>query len=296
MKYLNVHNYQKALISAVFAAVLYSICIPCSKLIGNYVQSAMLGAFLYLGAGIGFLIFMPVFKNNIDNSLTKRELPYILAMIFLDISAIILLMIGISKTNSANVSLLVNFELAATTLFAFILFKESIKKKLWIAIILIILAGIILSFDAEQSLTFNFGSILVILSCVCWGLENNYTKAISGKDTRQITVIKGCFSGLGGLVIAFAIGESFPVLKWIIISMLLGFVSYGISVCLYIYSQRWIGAGKTAAIYSIAPFFGVFLSICFLGERPHLQFYLSLVLMVIAVYLVIRDIFDRHNS
>ena len=291
MKFLNQNKI--AMMSALFSAILFALCIPFAKLLGNYISSAIMGGLLYLGAGIGLLITLIIKQGKTDLSLTKKELPYTTGMVLLDISAILFLMFGISKTTGANASLLGNFELVATSLVAFLIFKEKLSKKLLAAILLITLASIILTFEGSGSFVFNIGSILVLLSCVCWGLENNCTKMLSLKDTRQITIVKGCFSGLGGLVIAFLIGETLPEIKWIILSLLLGFVSYGVSVSLYIYAQRFLGASKTGAIFSSAPFFGGIFSLILLGEKPLPQFYIGFLIMIIALVLVIRD---THNA
>ncbi len=105
-------------------------------------------------------------------------------------------MIGLTSCNGANASLLNNFEIVITSLIAFLFFKEKISKKLLIAIILVSIASTILSFNAHESLTFNKGSIFVLLATCCWGLENNCTRMLSSKSSIQITTIKGIFSGL----------------------------------------------------------------------------------------------------
>ncbi len=289
MKKLIQHKNLYAFMSALASAMLFALCVPFAKLIENNIPSVMMGALLYLGAGFGLLV-TAIFKHfNSGLSLTKKEIPYSICMVILDIGAIIFLMFGISKTTGANASLLGNFELAATMMFAFLIFKESISKKLFFAIILITLASIILVFEGNGSFIFNIGSIFVLLSCICWGLENNFTRLLSIKDTRQITIIKGVFSGLGGLIIALIMGEVFPSIKWMLLTMLLGFFSYGISVCFYIYAQRYLGASKTGAIYSLAPYFGVVFSLIILNEKPLLRFYTALIIMIIATLLVIRD-------
>lgn len=291
MKLLNPNK--TACLSAFLSAILFAVCVPFAKLLGLHVSSAVMGGLLYLGAGLGLLITFVLKHSKPDLSLTKKEFPYIVAMVLLDISAILFLMFGISKTTGANASLLGNFELVATSIAALLIFKEAISKRLFFAIFLITLASIILTFEGSGSFVFNVGSVLVLLSCVCWGFENNCTRMLSRKDTRQITIIKGCFSGFGGLLIAFLIGETFPEIKWIFLTLILGFVSYGISVSLYIYAQRFLGAAKTGAIFSSAPFFGVLFSLMLLGEKPLPQFYIALVIMIIASVLVIRD---THNS
>lgn len=289
MSHLSLNKTKVAVLSALFSAILYALCVPCAKILGKHVESAIMGGLLYLGAGSGLLLTALFKKGKANLSLTKTEAPYAAAMVLLDITAIILLMFGVSRTSGANVALLGNFELVATSVAAFSFFKEFVSIRLFCAIILITLASIVLSFEGAGSFIFNAGSILVLLSCVCWGIENNCTRMMSSKDTRQITIIKGCFSGAGGLIIAFLLGESLPQIKWLILTLLLGFVSYGISVSLYIYAQRFLGAAKTGAYYSVAPFFGVLISMIFLGERPDMKFYISLLIMLAASILVVRD-------
>src|SRR5699024_7926415 len=151
-----------------------------------------------------------------EEPLTKKELPYTIGMVVLDIIAPILLMFGISRTNVANVSLLNNFEIVATSLIALVIFKEVISRKLWAAIGLVTVASAILSFEGSSAFVFNEGSLFVFGACICWGFENNCTKMISNKSSEEIVIIKGCFSGLGSFIVALILGESIPAFEWII--------------------------------------------------------------------------------
>ncbi len=282
-----------ATIYAILAAALYAINVPVSKKLLNYVEPTMMASFLYLGAGLGLLIYglfqTRISKGERKERLTKKELPYTVAMVVLDIAAPILLMLGITMTNSANVSLLNNFEIVATSIIALVIFKEIISKRLWFAIVLVTIASVVLSFEGVDSFTFNQGSLFVLGACLCWGFENNCTKMISNKSSVEIVVIKGTFSGLGSLVVALVVGESFPAVKWLICVLVLGFVAYGLSIHFYIMAQKELGAAKTSAYYAIAPFLGVAFSMLLLNERPGIQFYLALLIMIFSTYLMIKD-------
>jgi len=222
---------------AILAAALYAINVPLSKLLLQHMEATMLAAFLYLGAGLGLLCVSGVSKlfgrNAIREPLTKKELPYTVAMVVLDIAAPILLMMAISRTNSANVSLLNNFEIVATSLIALLVFRERISKLLWLAIALVVAASALLGFEGAEGFTFNVGSVLALGACVCWGMENNCTRMISSKSSVQIVIIKGCFSGLGSLVIALLLGEPLPGFVCAVCALLLGFVAYGLSIHFY---------------------------------------------------------------
>ena len=259
----------------------------------------MMAAFLYLGAGIGLLIYGAVErltkKGQKQAPLTKKELPYTIAMVLLDIIAPILLMLGIARTNSANVSLLNNFEIVATSLIALVIFKEVISSKLWLAIAMVTLASTILSFEGVGAFTFNEGSLFVLGACICWGFENNCTKMISNKSSTEIVVIKGCFSGMGSFLIALLLRENLPTLPWIFAILLLGFVAYGLSIKFYIMAQQHLGAAKTSAYYSIAPFLGVAFSMILLREKPTLQFFAVLFIMIISTVFMIQDSLNTKN-
>jgi drug/metabolite transporter (DMT)-like permease len=137
-------------------------------------------------------------------------------------------------------------------------FCEAIDKRLWCAIILITLSSILLTLDTAEGVSFSFGSLLVLGATNCWGVENNCTRQIADKDPLQIVMVKGVGSGLGTLVVALVIGEKLASVEWIVATMLLGFLSYGLSIYYYTYAQRIIGAARTSAYYAVAPFIGMF--------------------------------------
>ena len=289
-----------ATVYSILAAALYAINVPVSKLLLSRVDPTVMASFLYLGAGIGLLLYGLIEKvtggKTKREPLTRKELPYTVAMVVLDIAAPILLMLGITRTNSANVSLLNNFEIVATSIIALVVFKEIISKKLWAAIALVTIASAILSFEGTGSFTLNSGSLFVLGACLCWGLENNCTKMISNKSSVEIVVIKGIFSGLGSLAVALLVGERIPSVVWILCVMLLGFVAYGLSIHFYIMAQKDLGAAKTSAYYSIAPFLGVVFSVVLLGEKPKIQFYVALAVMVISTYLMVKDTVQLQHT
>jgi len=282
---------------AILAALLYAINIPFSKLLLTAVQPTMMAAFLYLGAGIGLFLYRKLTgAREKGEPLTKAELPYTIGMIVLDIAAPILLMLGLQRTDSANASLLNNFEIVATSLIAFFAFREVLSKRLALAIAMVTVASITLSFEGLGSFAFNTGSLFVLGAACCWGLENNCTRMLSAKSSVQITTIKGIFSGLGSLIVAVIAGEKLPGILWLFVVMLLGFVTYGLSINFYIKAQKDLGAAKTSAYYSIAPFLGVIFGMLLLGERPGVQFYLGLTIMIAATVLMVKDTITLQHT
>lgn len=288
-----------AVLFAIMAAILYGFSSPLSKLLLVKLSPYFMASLLYFGAGIG-MFFVNLFNNRLrkdtikESKLSKIDLPYTIGMILLDILAPILLMVGLTYSNASSVSLLNNFEIVATTFIAMIFFKETIGKRMGFAILFIVVAGIILSFEDINQFQLSVGSLFVIGASICWGLENNFTRKLSIKNPLQIVVVKGLGSGLGSLLITILLKQYATDWIYILYALLLGFVAYGMSLFLYIRSQREIGATRTATFYAAAPFVGVLLSLTIIGEAITIPFLIALAVMLFGTYLAVSE--NRHND
>lgn len=279
---------------AILAAAFYALNAPLSKWLLAEVPPTMMAALLYLGAGGGMALVRAgqraVGRVPREAPLARADLPYTVGMVVLDIAAPIFLMIGLTRTTAANVSLLNNFEIVATALIALGLFGERISRRLWAAIVFVTVSSILLSVEDSSSFSFSLGSVFVLLACTCWGLENNCTRSIADKDPLQIVVIKGFGSGAGSLVIALMLGERLPAPGYALGALALGFVAYGLSISFYIYAQRGLGAAKTSAYYALAPFLGAGLSLVLFRQRPQPYFWAALLLMAVGTWLASTDL------
>ena len=140
---------------AVLAAGLYAVNSPFSKLLLEYMPSTLMAGFLYLGAGLGMTALAfgrkAAGRPEAEARLTRKELPYTIAMIVLDIAAPISLLFGLTMTTAANASLLNNFEIVATALIALLVFKESISARLWLGILFVTASCALLSFEKQPA-------------------------------------------------------------------------------------------------------------------------------------------------
>lgn len=291
-------KFTPAALLALAAAALYALNIPFSKLLLTGVPPAMLAALLYLGAGAGMAITRALGRRarSSEPPLTRRELPYVLAMIALDIAAPILLMFGLRSTAAETASLLGSFEIVATAAVALAFFSEKVSRRLWGAIALITLASLLLSLDGTSKLVFSPGALLVLAACVCWGFENNCTRKLSSKSAAEIVTVKGLFSGAGSLLVALLLKEAFPPLKLIFAALALGFVAYGLSIFFYIRAQKELGAAKTSVYYAAAPFIGVLFSLLIFRELPGWRFLPALALMLAGTVLSATDAIHTQHT
>ena len=282
---------RKAVIFAVLAAALYALSTPFSKVIMNEIPPSFMAGFLYLGAGTGMLITNAFRKDEAASvkTISHSDIPYLIGMVVLDIIAPIMLMLALTSSPAANISLINNFEIVATSVIALIIFKEKISGKLWTGIILITVASIMLSFEGTESLVFTKYSVFALIACVAWGFENNCTRKLSSGDPIKIVVIKGLGSGIGAIIVAVCAGEQISLSVNILYALLLGFVAYGLSVFFYIKAQKELGAAKTSAYYAVSPFIGALLSLIIYRSLPNLLFLLSCMIMVIGTVIVTMD-------
>lgn len=282
-----------AVVYAILAAALYALNSPMSKLLLADVQPAMMASLLYLGAGAGMLLLTFVQKGthreSTEMKLTKKDLPYTLGMIVLDILAPIFLMLGLQQTTAENASLLNNFEIVATSMIALLIFREKLSRRFWLALGLITLSSLLLSVEDARSFSFSIGSLYVLLACCCWGMENNCTRMLSQSDPQQIVIVKGFGSGVGSMIVALIAGEALPDASKLLLVLLLGFVAYGLSIYFYVYAQRFLGAARTSAYYAVQPFIGVLLSLLIFREMPGMLFFAALALMIGGTWLVTKD-------
>ena len=287
---------------AILAAALYAINSPFSKLLLDYMPSTLMAGLLYIGAGLGMCVIALFRKlkktERTEQKITKADLPYTAAMIVLDIAAPIFLLLGLSYTSAANVSLLNNFEIVATALIALVIFKEKISPRLWFGILFITASCALLSIEDISSLKLSFGSLFIILACVCWGVENNCTRKLSAKDPLEIVLLKGIFSGFGSVIIGLCIGERITALWSVFAVLAVGCVAYGLSIFFYVYAQRLLGAARTSAYYAIAPFIGTLLSLAMFRDAPQYTYFIALALMIVGAWLCSSDepIFRKNKA
>lgn len=276
---------------ALIAAILFGASTPFAKILLGNVEPIPLAGLLYLGCGLTLLIFK-LFQNNKskETQLEKSDYLWLMgAIIAGGILAPIVLLFSLQNTSAATASLLLNFEAVATTLIAGVFFKEYIGKSVVIAIVFITLAGIFLSFDFSSAWGISLGALGIILACILWGLDNNFTRNISSKDPVSIVMVKGLAAGCFSIILAFLLQQSFPAWNIIVYALILGAFSYGLSLLLFITALKDLGASRTSALYGIAPFFGAILSFILVKSDLQITFYFSIPLMVAGAYLILKE-------
>ncbi len=288
------------ILQALLAALLFGASAPVSKILLGEIEPITLAAFLYLGSGIGLFLFQ-LFQRN--GNVTKSEAPIkkadmgwlVGAIVVGGIVAPIILLFGLRDTPGATASLLLNFEGIATTLIAALVFKEAVSRRAWWAIWAITLASVLLSVNIKAGWGVSWGAIAILAACIFWGMDNNLTRHISAKNPISIVMIKGLTAGSFSLILTIVLGNQLPEVGIILKSMLLGSLSYGLSITLFIRAMRDLGAARTSALFGTGPLAGVILSFLLLQETATLMFYFALPLMMVGAFILLYEEHDHHH-
>src|SRR5262245_41167954 len=284
----------RAHLEALFAGVLFGAGTPLSKLLLGVLDPLLLAGLLYLGAGIVAGLFLLVRPRDAGSpnrhSLARTErLALAGAVLCGGVAAPIVMMYGLAVTPAGTASLLLNFEAAATTLVAAVAFHEAIGRRVWLAIALITTAACFLAWRSEAAWGVSLGATGIVAACLLWGIDNNLTRMISGRDAMTIVCVKGWGAGIFSLALSLVLGAELPGIKSWAAAIVLGSVSYGLSIALFVRALRSLGAARTGALFGVAPFVGALVAWVFLAESPSAAALASFPLMAIGAFLLLTE-------
>ncbi len=280
---------------ALLSAVLFGASTPFAKMMVGDVGPWTMAGLLYLGAGLGLsavhlsrdALRLPV----IEAPLRRADVPWLAGVIVSGgLIGPLFLMFGLSRTDAASTSLLLNAEALATMGIAWIVFRENVDCRLLLGAFAILSGGALLSWEGGPTL--NSGALLILAACLAWGVDNNLTRKLSSADPVQIAMLKGLVAGAFNLTLALAQGASLPGVDVIAAAGVVGFLSYGVSLALFVLALRHLGAARTGAYFSLAPFIGAALSLTLLGEPLTLRLIVAGGLMAVGLWLHLTE---RHE-
>ncbi|ACB95808.1 DMT family transporter [Beijerinckia indica] len=283
---------------ALLSAVLFGASTPFAKLLLGSIDPWIMAGVLYLGAGLGLsavhfsrtLLQLPA----VEAPLRRSDLPWLTLVILTGgLLGPLLLMFGLAHTDAAAASLLLNLEGLATMGIAWVVFRENVDRRLLLGAFAILAGAVVLSWKGHAS--FQWSAFLIAGACLCWGIDNNLTRKLSSADPVQIAMIKGLVAGAINLLIATINGASLPSPTVFLFAGVIGFFGYGVSLTLFVFALRYLGAARTGAYFSLAPFVGAVLAIAMLGETLSIQLLISGCLMGFGLWLHLSERHDHEH-
>jgi drug/metabolite transporter (DMT)-like permease len=297
------HTRFNAAFTALLAAALFGATTPLAKTLLGSLSPFMVAGLFYLGSGVGLAVAILVRRIKLsageranESRIHFREVPWLLgAIVAGGVAGPALLMLGLSTTPAATSSLLLNLEGVFTALIAWVVFRENVDLQVVLGMVAIVAGGVALSWHPGVT-GVPLGALLVAAACACWAVDNNLTRKVSTNDAMVIACLKGLVAGSVNLGIALMLGAHLPGIGKIAAAMLTGFAGYGVSLVLFVVALRNLGTARTGAYFSVAPLFGVTLSLILWPEMPSLLFWLAAALMALGVWLHIRERHEHHHT
>jgi drug/metabolite transporter (DMT)-like permease len=253
----------------------------------------LLAGLLYLGSGAGLALpWLGRRRARREAPLRARDAPWLAgAIAFGGVIGPLLLMLGLDRTPASSASLLLNLEGVFTALIAWFIFRENFDRRVALGMMAIVAGGVVLSWEGRLEWGDVGGPLLIVGATLCWGIDNNLTHKVSAGDPVQVAMLKGLVPGSVNTVIAVALGASWPSPSRLGAALALGFLGYGVSLVLFVRALRELGAARTGAYFSSAPFVGAALSFIVFRERPTVLFAAGAALMALGVWLHLTE---RH--
>jgi drug/metabolite transporter (DMT)-like permease len=289
---------RSGILLALMSAILFGASTPFAKLLLGSVDPWTMAGLLYLGAGVGLaavhlsrgVLRLPA----IEAPLRRSDMPWLALVIASGgIAGPLLLMFGLMRTDAAGASLLLNLEGLATMGIAWVVFHENVDRRLLLGAFCIIGGAALLSWQGQSS--FHWGAILIVGACICWGVDNNLTRKLSSADPVQIAMLKGLLAGTVNLLLTLANGAELPPVGILLAVCAVGFLGYGVSLALFVLGLRHLGAARTSAYFSLAPFVGAILAVAMLGEPLSVELLLAGGLMGLGLWLHLAERHDHEH-
>src|SRR6516225_11461965 len=287
---------------ALGSAFLFGASTPIAKLLLGIADPLLLAGLLYLGSGAGLALVKIggglLGLGRSEAPLRAGDLPWLSAIVlFGGILGPALLMWGLTLTSASTGALLLNTEGLATMAIAWVVFRENVDRPIFLGAMAILAGAVLLSWPEARAIgpQLSWGSVLIVLACVSWGIDNNLTRKLSAADPLQIAMIKGLVAGAVNLALALAKGAPLPGPTTVAAAAAVGFLGYGVSLVLFVLGLRHLGAARTGAYFSTAPFIGAALALPLFGETPTLALIGAALLMGIGVYLHVAEAHDHEH-
>ena len=282
---------------ALLAALLFGASTPLAKLLVADIAPVLLAGLLYAGSGLGLgawllLRALRPRAGDAEAPLQRQDWPALAgAVLFGGVLGPVLLMLGLASTPASSASLLLNLESVLTALLAWLVFRENVDIRIFFGMLAIVAGGVLLS-SSQAPTGLPWGALAIASACACWAIDNNLTRKVSGGDPVQIAAIKGGVAGAINIAAALALGYRLPDGWHLLSAGAIGLTGYGISLVAFVLALRHLGAARTGAYFSTAPFVGAALSLLLLRESPSLAFWIAGALMAIGVWLHVSE---RHE-
>lgn len=246
---------------ALTAAVLFGISTPLVQRFGFGVGPFATATLLYAGAAVaGALLRQPVER---EAGVVPGDFPRLLAMAAAGaVIGPVALAWGLQRTSGTSASLMLTLEALFTAVLAWRLYRETMDRRVWAAMLLLLCGGILLVIDQGRDAGAGmWGLLAVLVATAAWGLDNTLSRTLAARDPGQVVLAKAGLGAIATSLVAVSVGEHLPTPGAAFGLFAVGVTGYGLSLRFYLLAQRAFGAARTGSVFAFAPFIGAALAV-----------------------------------
>lgn len=321
---------RKGILYALGAAVLFGASTPFIRPAVEATGAAASAGYLYLGQALllsTLWLAQRLRGRSSEAPLDRRDLlPLVAGIVAGGLLAPGAFTAGLARVPAYQVSLLLGLESVFTLMIALVFRRERLSSRAWSGVVLLLAAGIVVSLPAALEASGAgganaagalpggaatpgglpvgtalastvLGTLLIVLACAGWAVDNNVTAGISGKDPTVITFLKGWVAATGYLGICLLSGITIVARPADIVTLLVaGGIGYGLALRLFVLALRHLGAALTTTLFSTAPLAGFAASVILLGEKPMLAGWVAFLMAGLGVAVVTTGVHEHMHT
>jgi drug/metabolite transporter (DMT)-like permease len=273
------------------AAALFGVSAPLAKVLLGEISPVLLAGFLYLGAAIGLFCHRALRPSTKEAPLRRENIPMLAGVVLAGGTlGPVLMLLGLQRVTAFTGSLLLNLEAPFTVILAVVFFREHLGRYAALAALFIFSGALALRLEPGTAGADTRGVLLLAGACLCWALDNNLTQRLTERDPLAIVRVKTLGAGTVNTALGLALEHArFPGFAYVAGALVLGALSYGLSVVLDAYALRLVGAAREAAYFATAPFVGALTSVALLRDPLRWYDVGAMGSMALGIALLVRE-------
>jgi len=286
---------------AVGAAAAFALSVPLGKWLVDEISPFTLAGLLYVGAGLSLTVYRRFAGDDTpvltDSPAEPRRSTVFMAAAIVSggVLAPLLLFWGLVSTPAVVASLLLSLEVVLTALLAGLLFREHVAAQVWGAVVLMTAAAVVMAWSGD-GWAWSKGAGAIVLATLFWALDNNLTREVSAYSATRVAQVKGLVAGTVNLAIGLAVSKAVPTADVVLAAGLVGAVSYGLSLVLFIRALQLLGSARTGSYFASAPLIAGVLSVVLFRESPSPRLVVAFALVGVAAVLMATETHAHEHT
>jgi drug/metabolite transporter (DMT)-like permease len=258
--------------------------------------------FLYLGLrfSIAIIGFIPFFFRI--KRINKKLILYGTITGLMYYFAIVFQTLGIQTTTAGKAAFITGLSTIMVPFITWIGFRKTIKKRVWLAVIISIIGMVFLLLEGESGII--IGDFLVLVCAVLYAyyivLNDKYVRSVDVYLYSAVQLIVICVFSFGAYYLnAFLFNEMYDLpsinLTFWLIFIYMGLIVTSGSFIFQNWSQQYQGPAQTAIIFTLEPVFALLFASFIIGDETMTVLgWIGCILIFVAIFITVIKSNDKE--